>query len=177
MTSPSSQFLCFGHETTHSLGLRPVLGLLLYIFRSFSNVSCWASPPIRVLLKWAARGQVDSVARLCPSQARKLPPPTHGLRANSGFRASLDRLLIKGKPTPVLGLCNLSFLSFILIQEPVFIYLFSFLRLLSVGEGKAPLLFTCNQRKAWVQKWIFKQGKSLCLSGLVKTANFELRAF
>lgn len=116
MTSPSSQFLCFGHETTHSLGLRPVLGLLLYIFRSFSNVSCWASPPIRVLLKWAARGQVDSVARLCPSQARKLPPPTHGLRANSGFRASLDRLLIKGKPTPVLGLCNLSFLSFILIQ-------------------------------------------------------------
>lgn len=177
MTSLSSQFLCFGHETTQSLVIRPILGLLLYISRSFSNVSCWTSPPIRVLLKWAARGQVNSVARSCPSQARKLPPPTRGLRANSGIRASLDRLVIKGKPTPGLGLCNLSLLSFVPVQGSVFIYLFSSLRLLSVGEGKAPLLFTCNQRKVWVRKWIFQQGKSLCLSGLVKTANFELGAF
>lgn len=61
------------------------------------------------------------MARPGPFEARKLPTPTRGLRAKSGIRASLDPVLSQGKPTPGLGPCNLSVLSFICVQGSVFI--------------------------------------------------------
>lgn len=88
--------------------------------------------------------------------------------------------LVKGTPTPGLGPCNLSVLSFIHVQGSVFIFILE--TVLPVREGKASPLFSYNQRKVWAIKHIFQQdrfvsGKSLSPSALVKTANFELITF
>lgn len=63
------------------------------------------------------------MARLCSSRARKLQPPTCGLRAQSGTGDSLDGVLSQGEASSNLGPWSLSVFSFTQAQGSVLIFL------------------------------------------------------
>ena len=151
-------------RTTQALGLRTILPPLLCISSSFHRAALWTGPPVSFLLKQAVRCQVNLWPDHVPLKPGNchLPPVAAGLRLTP--EPAWMVFSVKGKPTPGLGSCNLSVLSFIRVQGICF-YLLVFIleTVLPIGEGKASPLFSWNQREAWVVKHSLQQGG--CVSG------------
>ena len=127
---------CPRRRTSQALGLRTILPLLPCISSSFHRAALWTGPPVSFLLKQAGK----SVARPCPSQARKPPPPTHGCRAPSDTRGSLEGVR-QGEASCWLRLLEPSMLSFIRVQR-IWFYLLVFILETREGNG-TPLQSSC----------------------------------
>ena len=134
---------CPRRRTSQALGLRTILPLLPCISSSFHRAALWTGPPVSFLLKQAGK----SVARPCPSQARK-PPTAAGLRLT---QEAAWRVSVKGKPAAGLGSWNLPCSHSFVSRESGFIYLFSSLR---PEKAMAPH----SSPRAWKIPWTEEPG-------------------